>query len=232
MSSSSNITNLETKNKTSTVILWGVSASPYVRKVIVALNEKSIPFTQKEILPTVLLKATHQAVPIEFEQISPLGKIPALQIDNFSISDSAVICAYLENKFSSGNSLYPRSPEDYAKVLWFEQYSDHTLTDIAYRKIFFECVIKPKILGLQPDVAIVNQAKQHELPPLLNFLDKSLASKMFIAGQQFSVADIAVTTQLLALLMAGFEIKTQQWKYIVHYLEKMLSRPSLKKFIM
>lgn len=224
MSSSSTITN--------TVILWGVSASPYVRKVLIALNEKDIPFTQKEILPTILLKETHQEVPLEFEQISPLGKIPALQVDNFSISDSAVICAYLEKKFSSGNSLYPSNPEDYAKALWFEQYADRTLTDIAYRKIFYECVIKPKILNLQPDEAIVNQAKQHELPELLNFLDKTLASRMFIVSEQFSIADIAITTQLLALIMAGFEIKQQKWKYLVQYLENMLSRPSIKKFAM
>lgn len=178
-----------------------------------------------------MLKAIGQAVPIEFEQISPLGKIPALQVDDFSISDSAVICVYLEKKFSSGNPLYPSNPEDYAKALWFEQYSDHTLTDIAYRKIFFECVIKPKILNLQPNHAIVDHAKQHELPPLLDFLDKSLESNIFIAGQQFSIADIAVTTQLLALIMAGFEIKAQQWKYVDHYLEKILSRPSFKKFV-
>lgn len=213
------------------IVLWGVSASPYVRKVMIALHEKNIAYQQQEILPTVLLKATGQAIPAEFEQISPLGKIPALQIDDFSLSDSAVICAYLEKKFGSNNSLYPNTPEAYAKALWFEHYSDNVLTEIGYKKIFFECVIKAKILNLQPDLTIVNHAKQNELPPLLNFLNSTLKNNMFIVGDQFSIADIAITTQLLALSMAGYEIKPQPWPFLYEYLTSVLKRPSFKKFI-
>lgn len=211
-------------------ILWGLSASPYVRKVMVALNEMNIAYEQIETLPTILLKATGQTVPAEFEQISPLGKIPVLQIGDFSISDSAVICAYLEKKFLGDPLLYPNNAEDHVKALWFEHYSDNVLTEICYRKIFFECVVKPKILNLQPDKTIVENAKQNELPPLLNFLDKSLKDKTYIVGEQLSIGDIAITTQLLALIMADFEIKTSRWKYLNSYLEKILSRPSFKKF--
>ena len=73
------------------IILWGIKTSPYVRKIMVALSEKQIPYEQKEILPKILLELKGQIVPNEFEHASPLGKIPALQVNNFCIADSSVI---------------------------------------------------------------------------------------------------------------------------------------------
>jgi glutathione S-transferase len=56
------------KNQHVPVILWGVSLSPFVRKVMVALEEKGIAYEQREILPKSLLQATHQAVPVDFDR--------------------------------------------------------------------------------------------------------------------------------------------------------------------
>ena len=84
------------------VILWGVKASPYVRKVMVALSEKHIKYEQREILPKIILKLTNQVVPPNFDKVSPLGKIPALQVGNFHIADSSVITAYLDRMFATG----------------------------------------------------------------------------------------------------------------------------------
>ncbi len=98
----------ETQNKKNLIILWGASISPYVRKVMVALAEKGIAYEQKEILPKVLL-AIGQKVPLEFNQLGPLGKIPALQIADYSFVDSAVIAAYLDPKFSRHNLIVPQN---------------------------------------------------------------------------------------------------------------------------
>jgi glutathione S-transferase len=218
-------------SQTPTVILWGVSVSPYVRKVMVALAEKNIAYEQREILPKAFLLALGKSIPDAFEKASPLGKIPLLQVDNFSISDSAVIAAYLDRKFSTGNKLYPDNPEDYAKSLWFEHYSDTVLTEVAYKKIFVECVAKPKIFNLEPNNNMVETVKQDEIPPLLSFLDKSVQSSAWIAGENFSMADIAIATQLLALIMAGFEISHTKWPHLSRYLAKVTARPSFSNIM-
>ncbi|PHQ80310.1 MAG: glutathione S-transferase [Coxiella sp. (in: Bacteria)] len=206
-------------------ILWGTSISPYVRKVMVALAEKDIPYKQHEILPTILLNATGQAVPEEFERSSPLGKIPAIQVGDYSLSDSAVIARYLESKFTTGNSLYPKAPEAYAESLWFEHYSDTTLTDVCYKQIFLEGVVKPKILGVEPDTTLINNAIKNELPPLLKFLNESLSGKKFFSGDSFSMADVAITTQLLALEMYGVTISNEYPNLKGHF-KRIISRPS------
>lgn len=216
---------------TESVILWGVSVSPYVRKVMAALAEKNITYEQREILPKAFLLATGKSVPEAFDKASHLGKIPLLQVGDFSISDSAVIAAYLDRKFSTGNKLYPDNPEDYAKSLWFEHYSDTVLTDVGYKKIFVECVAKPKVLNLETNTKLVEEAKRNELPPLLSFLNKAVAKSEWIAGANFSMADIAIATQLLALKMAGFELSDKNCFHLGSYLTKVTSRPSFKKIM-
>jgi glutathione S-transferase len=125
--------------------------------------------------------------------------------------------------------LHPKNPEEYARTLWFERYSDTVLTDVGYKKIFFECVIKPKILNLPADFSVVETAKNHELPPILDYLNQSVAIYPWIAGNKFSVADIAIATQLLALKMADVSIDNKKWNHLNQYLEKVISRKSFNK---
>ena len=59
----------------------GVSASPFVRKVRVALAEKNIPYDLVPIFP--------QAQDEEFRKLSPLGKVPAFKDGDKGFSDSS-----------------------------------------------------------------------------------------------------------------------------------------------
>ena len=127
------------------ITLWGSSISPYVRKVMVALAEKNLPYTHNEILPTVLLQATGQEIPQAFTDASPLGKIPAIEIDGLQIADSAVIISYLEKNFATGTPLHPIDSTEFANALWFERYADTALTVVSYQKIFFEGIVKPNV---------------------------------------------------------------------------------------
>ena len=213
-------------NSNNKPIVWGVSASPYVQKIMVALAEKNIAYELRETLPTVLLHALNQTVPLEFEQASLLGKIPALQIDDYAISDSAIIAGYLDLKFSSGNALYPRCPEAYATARWFEMYSDTVLTNTAYQKIFIEAFIKPNVLNQVSNTDLVDHAISTELPPLLDFLDSSLKEKEWFAGEDFSMADIAITTQLLALETCGFYLSQTQHPNLSDLMIRAYSRHS------
>ena len=221
----------DSESRKRSIILWGVSASPYVRKVMVALAEKNISYVQKEVLPKAILLATGQLVTNDFNKVSPLGKIPALQVDNFSIADSAVIAGYLDRKFPTNPNLYPNNPEEYARALWVEHYSDNVLTEIGYKKIFFECVIKPKILKQNPDYDLVEKAKKYELPAILDYLNESVTKYPWIAGNTFSIADIAIATQLLALKMAEFDSSNKRWGELNQYLEKIISRVSFRKIL-
>lgn len=211
------------------VTLWGVNISPYVRKVQIALEEKKIPYQHMQILPKALLQATGQAVPADFQQASPLGKIPALQIGAFCIADSAVISAYLDKKYPQGQKLYPNDPESYARALWFENYGDTILSSVAYQKIFLEAVVKPAVFGAVPNEEIIANAKSQELPAQLDYLETEVGKFAWIAGDDFSMADVAIVTHLISLEQAGFSLAETRWKKLAQYKEKVTARDSFKK---
>ena len=71
--------------------LYGSSGSPFVRKVQLTLEYKELPYEQIPIGPGMS--------PPNWLEISPLGKMPALEHDGFRVPDSSVICRYLDEVF-------------------------------------------------------------------------------------------------------------------------------------
>ncbi len=71
------------------MIIYGSSISPFVRKVLVALNEKGIRYEHRPVAP--------QAEDADFRAASPMGKIPAIDHDGFRLADSSAILDYIEH---------------------------------------------------------------------------------------------------------------------------------------
>ncbi len=99
----------------------GVNASPFVRKVRVALAEKGIDY---ELIPVMPM-----GVSDEFKKISPLGKIPVFEADDgFTLPDSSCILPYLE-RIQPDPSLYPKDAKDFGWALFLEEYADSKLAE-------------------------------------------------------------------------------------------------------
>src|SRR6185295_15528906 len=134
--------------------LYGAGASPFVRKVRVVLAEKKIEHEHDPMLPF--------NVSAEYKKISPLGKIPAMVDDGKPLSDSSVICAYLERKHPQP-ALYPSDPYEFGRALWFEEYADSALVNVIGAKIFFKKVIGPTFMNQPVDEAALKSAIDDDL---------------------------------------------------------------------
>jgi glutathione S-transferase len=212
------------------VQLWGSAVSPYVRKVISVLEEKNIPYTLHPILPTAILEATGKEVPAEFKKISPLGKIPALQVGDFSINDSAVIAAYVERKWPE-IALYPKNPEAFARVLWLERYSDTAMTEV-FHKILFENFVKPNELKLEVDTQLVAELVG-KLPSIYSYLELQLQKSegQYLVGSTPTIADMAVIHHFVSLTLAGISIELQEYPLLSKYVEHVQMLPSIQAAI-
>src|SRR5918998_2948090 len=73
----------------------GSYVSPYVRKVLACMALKNLDY---EIDPITAFYGNE-----EFERLSPLRRIPVLVDGDLALSDSSVICAYLDEA-------WPRPP--------------------------------------------------------------------------------------------------------------------------
>ncbi|WP_372893401.1 glutathione S-transferase [Rhodosalinus sp.] len=84
--------------------LHASAASPYVRKVRVAIRELGLDDEVEEIATATTPMATDPRL----ATANPLGKIPALARDDGpALHDSRVICRYLDDR--AGGALYPDS---------------------------------------------------------------------------------------------------------------------------
>lgn len=208
--------------------LWGTCVSPYVRKVVSVLEEKKLPYEINPLLPTVLLKATGQEIPVAFQQASPLGKIPALEFGSFKISDSSVIISYLEKQWPNNVSVYPKDHSEFAKAIWYEKYADTVMTEVFY-KIFFERVVKPAVLKIPSDE---HQVEEHMkgVPVILLYLENALRENQgkYLIGNHLTIGDIAITHHFIGMRMAQVILDLDPYPFLSKYLEKVLVHPSIQ----
>jgi len=203
-------------------VLHGASASPFVRKVRVALQEKGIAYELDPVMPF--------NVSAEYKKMSPLGKIPCYSPKpGVDIPDSSVIVAYLE-RTNANNALYPENPEDYARALFIEEYGDSALVG-ALGTVFFQRIVGPMFMGLKTDEAAIKTALEQTLPPLLEWLDEQIKGKEFFVGNRLSVADIAIASPFVNFMHAGEKIDAAKYPNLAAFLDRMHARPSFKSVI-
>ncbi len=199
----------------------GVGASPFVRKVRVALAEKSIPYELVPIFP--------QSTDEDFRKLSPLGKVPAFKDGDKGFSDSSVILLYLEKKHPQP-ALLPSDPHEYARALWFEEYADSAIVNVFGPKIFAERVLAKRFFNREPNLEQAEKAIKEEVPPICAYLESQLTGD-WLAGNQFSVGDIAVCSQFVNLFIAGVAVDTQKFPKLARYVARVHERPSFKNCI-
>ena len=200
--------------------VYGVSVSPFVRKVRVALAEKGVKYDVEPIVPI--------GPNVEYRKISPLGKIPAYRDGDKTLADSSVICAYLERTHPNP-PLYPSEPYEYARALWFEEYADGGLVAVIGAKIFFQLVVGPKMMNQPTDPAVVKTALEEELPPMYDYLESQLApGAKTLVGNQLSIGDIAVGSMFVNLFHTGNGVDTKRWPKLAAYLAALHERPSFR----
>lgn len=94
------------------ITLYGAPGSVFVRKVRILLQEKKIKYLEDPI-------NLYEYVTDDFNQASPLNKIPAISDGAYTLADSSAICAYIDKKYPKPG-FYPEEPEEYGKALWYE----------------------------------------------------------------------------------------------------------------
>jgi glutathione S-transferase len=199
----------------------GSFVSPYVRKVLAAMNLKGLPFEVDPITPFFGND--------EFERLSPLRRIPVLIDGDFSASDSSVICAYLDEAYG-GYPLLPTSPKERARARWLEEYSDSRLGDLFIWSLFYQKVVRPIVWGEEPDEERIQKALEEDIPRELDYLEKELPGEGFLFGD-ISIADISIASFFRNGSYAGFETDRARWPRTAAFVERALAHPCFAELL-
>lgn len=180
--------------------LYGANASPFVRKVMVVLAIKQLPY---EHTPSMPFSGDE-----ELAGVSPLQKVPALVEGDLNIADSKVICRYLESAYPAV-PVYPADPQQRARADWLEEYGGTVLAESA-AGIFFHRFMAPKVFKRPVDEEAVGKIINENLPPLLDYVESQVPAEGFIFGD-LTVADLALASPFVNAGYAGYTIDAGKW---------------------
>jgi glutathione S-transferase len=193
--------------------------SPYVRKVLVCLELKGLEYEVDPIAPFVGND--------EFTRLSPLRRIPVLLDGGLVLADSSVICQYLEDRQPTP-SLYPRDIADRARARWLEEYADTRLADGLIWRLFHQLAIKRHIFGEAPNEAVVQHAREVEIPAALDYLEQQLPGDGFVFGA-LSIADISIASFFRTAAFVRYTIDAARWPAAAALVAQVQALPVFQK---
>ena len=204
------------------MILYGSSLSPFVRKVLAYAAEKGIELDVTPVRPGDPDPA--------FRAASPFGKMPGFRDGDYAVSDSSAIIHYLEAKCPEP-ALIPAEPRARGKTIWFEEFADTILVSCG-AKIFFNLIVAPRFLGRAGDIEAAKQAELNDLPPILDYLEKTVPDEGgYLVGDCLTLADIAVAGPFANFRHTKTRVDPERYPRTVSYVDRILARPSFAPWI-
>jgi len=201
------------------VTIIGSYISPYVRKVLVVLDLKGIPYRIDPIIPFFGTE--------EFTTLSPVRRIPVLIDDSVTLADSTVICEYLEERHPKP-PLFPEGPEQRARARWLEEFADTRMGEVFIWRLFNQLVINRFVWGESTDDEVLEKTLREEIPQVLDYLEHEVPGDGFLFGE-ICVADIALASFFRNASFARFSIDAQHWPKTAAFVSRVLEHPSFVK---
>ena len=195
--------------------IWGRISSINVKKVVWAAQELGLNFDRHEAGGVYGVVKTPAYV-----ALNPNSQIPVMEDADYVLWESNVITRYLCAKHSPGN-LYPSDlHERFDAERWMEW--QQTMVNPASRNGFWHLIRLPADQRDPALVALSNAAVE----PLMAMLDSHLATRSFMVGKRFTMADIPIGCEVQRWL--GLPQERQPRPHIERWFALLLARPAAR----
>eukprot|EP00897_Mesotaenium_endlicherianum_P001594 jgi/Mesen1/1462/ME000132S00403 len=207
------------------VKVYGAYYSTCTMRVLTTLYEKEAEY---ELVPIDLTKGEHKQP--EFLARQPFGQIPVLDDGEIEIFESRAIFRHLALKFKEqGNELFGPTPNDRSKIdsyIEAEQANfNPPISAIVYEKVW------APMYGRTTDEARVAE-NQEKLGKVLDVYEKILASRPYLAGEEFTLADLShmpYSHYTINVAKAGQEFESRP--NVKAWIDRLFARPSWAKIL-
>jgi len=189
------------------------------RRLAIFLEEKKleIPFVSVD-----LRKGEHRTP--EFLAKNPIGLVPVLELDDGTcLAETMAIARYLEELFPERPFL-GRDPLERARLeMWARHVEFGFYTAI---RAWFRHG-SPLARALEPvQIPAWAELNQQHAEEALHILDDQLSRNAFVAGPDFSWADITLVTSIEGTAAAGFELP-RRFQHVHRWFESTSRRASV-----
>jgi len=195
-------------------------AAPNPRRVRVFLAEKGleVPFEELDLMKGALKTS-------EFSKLNWFQRVPVLMLDDgTAIAETMAICRYVEEMHPQP-ALFGKDPQDRAMVeMWNRRMELGLFLSVAqaFRHLH------PAMAHLEvPQVAAWGEANKPKALQIVQFMDQELATRRFIAGNEYSVADITALVAVDFMKPARIQ-RPAELKSLERWYQDVSARPSAK----
>ncbi len=215
-------------------------------KPLLALYEKGVEFTPRFVDPT---RFEHHEE--WFKRINPRGQVPALDHDGHIITESTVICEYLEDAFPDAPKLRPTDPVAIAEMRvwtkWVDEYFCWCVSTIGWERMIGPMARKLTDAEFEDKVGRIpipeQQAKwrsaragfpaevlaeeMRKVRVSVDRLEKRLSESPWLAGDDYTLADIC-NFAIANGMQFGFAevVNPQATPNLVAWIERINARPA------
>jgi len=158
----------------------------------------------------------------EYLAVNPNGRVPTLVDGDLVLYESAAICQYLADKFPDKRLAPPVGTP--ARGLYYQwmHYAMSGLEPPAVA-IFMHTIRKPEAERIP---SIVTEAKT-ELAAALGVVDRALAGRTYIVGNEFTAADVMIGSTLGWCAMMN--LLQPEHQNVAVYLGRLSERPAQQR---
>ena len=201
------------------LLIVGSYLSPYVRKVLACLEIKGIAYEVDHLVPFFGND--------RFSELSPLRRIPVLVDGDLVLTDSSVICQYLED-LQPAPPLLPADIRDRARARWLEEFADSRMGDVFIWRLFNQIAIRPSVWGEKGDRELVDKTLKEDVPAVLDYLEAEAPAQGFRFGA-LGLADIAPACFFRNAAWVRFQIDAAKWPRAAAWMGRTLATPAFAK---
>jgi glutathione S-transferase len=175
--------------------------------------ELGIPYEHNDLLP----RSPGTKTP-EFLALNPNARVPVIEDDGFVLYESMAINFYLAKKHNS--PLYPTGSRNEALALQWSFWE----TDRLDRQLVNYVNNTTALPAAERDASIADAAWA-EVVPAMDALNRVLGKTHWLAGPDFSIADLNVA----GALYRGLSMDLSRWPAVAEWLARCWDRPAAKK---
>lgn len=191
-------------------------SSPNGFKATIALQELGLPYR----LHHVRIEAGEHRLP-KFLALNPHGRIPVITDGDTGITlfESGAILLYLAEKTGR---LLPQEPVARWEAIKWLQFHSSSVGPIIGQRVHFELFAKEEI-------PLAIERFRHLTDSVFAVLDSRLSKYPFLAGNEYSIADIAHFGWTHIARIIGFDFSEYEHMNVWH--ERISQRPAVQKGI-
>ena len=184
----------------------------------IVLNEIGQPFELRKFATAE--RANYSP---EYLAVNPKGRIPALQIDGFVLTEVPAILAYLGRRFPTAG-LYPAGPcEAEARCLELLAWSSNTV-HVAYAQL-----LRPeRFVPVEEAYPPVKQSGRVNFERCLADIESRLQHQAYAVGAMFTVVDPFWLVFYRWGMRSGYDMRSKFPAYTA-YVERLCNRPSVQR---